>query len=71
MYKILKRTAPQFALKQCVDATVDALSHGCTIAHITCEHCSSAHLDEDAFASKKHTIHVGNKCGKKWSHHGP
>ena len=34
---------------------------------ITCDHCSSAHLYEDAFETKKHTVHVyitheGHRC---------
>ena len=35
-------------MAQCVDVAVGALQHGCIVAHIICEHCSSAHLDEDA-----------------------
>ena len=45
---------------------VDALSHGCTVQHITCEHCSSAHLDEDAHATKKLTMHVWEKVVALW-----
>ena len=61
--KYLKCMAPQFTLKSCVDAAVKALQHGCTVQHIVCEHCHSAHLDKKENASKKHTTHVCNMCG--------
>ena len=64
--KYLKCVVPQFTLKSCVDAAVEALQHGCTVRHIVCEHCHSAHLDKKEKASKKHSTHVCNTCGKNW-----
>ena len=68
--KYLKRFAPQLTLKQCVDAAVTALQKGCEVQHIVCDHCHSAHLDENDYASHKHSIHVCNTCWKKWTHAG-
>ena len=68
--KYLKCVAPQFMLKQCVDAAVTALQKGCVMQYIICNHCHSAHLDENDYASRKHSTHVCNTCGKKWTHAG-
>ena len=45
--KYLKHVVPQFMLKQCVDAAVTALQKGCVLQYIICDHCHSAHLDEN------------------------
>ena len=68
--KYVKRVAPQFALKQCIDAAITALQKGCVMQYIVYDHCHSAHLDENDNASRKHSTHVCNTCGKEWTHAG-
>ena len=64
------RVAPKFTLKQYVDAAITALQKGCVVQYIVFNHCHSAHLDENDNASHKHSTHVCNTCGKKWTHAG-
>ena len=61
--KYLKRVAPQFMMKQYVDAAITALQKGCVVQYIVCYHCHSTHLDENDNASHKHSTHVCNTCG--------
>ena len=68
--KYLKRVAPQFTLKQCVDAGITVLQKGCVVQYIICNHCHSTHLDENNYASHKHSTHVCDTRGKKKTHAG-
>ena len=62
--KYLKRIAPRFTLKQFVNVAITALQKGCVMQYIVCGHCHSAYLDENNFATWKHSIHVCHTRGK-------
>ena len=68
--KYLNHVVPQFTLKQCVNATITVLQKGCIVQYIICNHCHSAHIDENDYTSRKHSTHVCNTFGKKWTHAG-
>ena len=65
--KWLMHAAPQFSVRDCIDAAVTVLRAGGHLAYIKCPHCSSAHLDGCPDSHCSTTRHLCSTCGKSWT----
>ena len=65
--KWLMHAAPQFSVRDCVDAAVTILRAGGHLAYIKCPHCSSAHLDGCPNSHCSTSRHLCSTCGKSWT----
>ena len=61
------RAAPQFSVRNCVDAAVTILQAGGHLAYIKCPHCSSADLDGCPNSCCSTSRHLYSTCGKSWT----
>ena len=65
--KWLMHAAPQFSVRDCVDAAVTIQGAGGRLAYIKCLHCSSAHLDGCPNSHCSTSRHLCSTCGKSWT----
>ena len=58
--------APHLNPEECVAACVASLGAGRRIAVLRCPECTALHLDSGVYATRKHTVHVCNKCSHRY-----
>ena len=63
----LMHAAPQFNVRNCVDAAVTILRADGHLAYIKCPHCSSAYLDGCPNSHYSTSCHLCSTCGKSWT----
>ena len=68
--KWLMHAAPQFSVRNCVDAAVTILRAGGHLAYIKCPHCSLAYLDSCPNSRCSTSRHLCSTCGKSWTPDG-
>ena len=62
----LGTVAPHLSPEDCVAACVASLGADRKIAVLRCPECTALHLDCGVYATRKHTVHVCNKCSHRY-----